>query len=110
MDKESLDFGQYLESMLSETQIKILAICLTNSIPVCFYGIGLGKSTLVEILRNANFEEVYAPEDCDSCSDQLSVLDKPGAVALCMQKDLSIGPYRKTLFLKRLFMRFARMF
>ena len=82
MDKELLDFGQYLESMLSETQIRILAICLTNSIPVCFYGIGLGKSTLVEILRNANFEEVYAPEDCDSCSDQLSVLDKPGAIAL----------------------------
>lgn len=110
MDKELLDFGQYLESMLSETQIRILAICLTNSIPVCFYGIGLGKSTLVEILRNANFEEVYAPEDCDSCSDQLSVLDKPGAIALCMKKDLSTDHYRKILFQKVSFMQFSRAF
>ena len=100
MDKELLDFGQYLESMLSETQIRILAICLTNSIPVCFYGIGLGKSTLVEILRNADFEEVYAPEDCDSCSDQLSVLDKPSAVALCMQKGFFDRPLPKNPFSK----------
>lgn len=100
MDKELLDFGQYLESMLSETQIRILAICLTDSIPVCFYGIGLGKSTLVEILRNANFEEVYAPEDCDSCSDQLSVLDKPGAIALCMKKGSFDRPLPENPFSK----------
>lgn len=100
MTKEERIFKQYLKSMFSETQISILAICLAESIPVCFYGIGLGKSTLVEILRNADFEEVYAPEDCDSCSDQLSVLDKPGAVALCMKKGSFDMPLPKNPFSK----------
>nr|DAY08729.1 MAG TPA: AAA domain protein [Caudoviricetes sp.] len=100
MDKELLDFGQYLESMLSETQIRILAICLTNSIPVCFYGSGLGKSTLVKILRNAGFENVYAPEDCGCNNAQWSVLDKKGVVALCMQKGSFDRPLPKNPFSK----------
>lgn len=100
MDKELLDFGQYLESMLSETQIRILAICLTESIPVCFYGSGLGKSTLVKILRNAGFENVYAPEDCGCNNAQWSVLDKQGAVALCMQKGSFDRPLPENPFSK----------
>lgn len=100
MDKELLDFEQYLESMLSETQIKILAICLTESIPVCFYGSGLGKSTLVKILRNAGFENVYEPEDCGCDNAQWSVLDKQGAVALCMKKGSFDRPLPENPFSK----------
>ena len=97
---EKETFKQYLKSMFTYTQRSILALCLIRHTPVCFYGSGLGKSTLVKILRNAGFENVYAPEDCDSCSDQLSVLDKPGAVALCMQKGSFDRPLPKTPFSK----------
>ena len=97
---EKETFKQYLKSMFTYTQRSILALCLIRHTPVCFYGSGLGKSTLVKILRNAGFENVYAPEDCDSCSDQLSVLDKPGAVALCMQKGSFDRPLPKNPFSK----------
>ena len=97
---EKETFKQYLKSMFTYTQRSILALCLIRRTPVCFYGSGLGKSTLVKILRNAGFENVYAPEDCDSCSDQLSVLDKPGAVALCMQKGSFDRPLPENPFSK----------
>lgn len=100
MTKEERIFGQYLESMFTKTQIRILAICLSRSVPVCFYGSGLGKSTLVKILRNAGFENVYAPEDCGCDNAQWSVLDKQGAVALRMQKGSFDRPLPENPFSK----------
>lgn len=102
MTKEERIFRQYLESMLTYTQRDILAICLKRHTPVCFYGSGLGKSTLVKILRDAGFENVYAPEDCGCNNAQWSVLDKPGAIALCMKKGsfdrpLSENPFSKSV-------------
>ena len=57
------DFVVYLQSMLTDDQIVVLARSLGKS-PISFYGTGLGKTRLVETLRNAWFKNVYAPEDC----------------------------------------------
>lgn len=65
-----------------------------------FNGLGLGKSALAVILRNAGFSNVYAPEDCNVDNAQWSVLDGTGAVALCMKKE----PFN-TLLLKDSFSR-----
>lgn len=100
MTKEERIFRQYLESMFTYAQRDILAFCLKRHTPVCFYGSGLGKSTLVKILRNAGFENVYAPEDCGCDNAQWSVLDKKGAVALCMQKGSFDRPLPKNPFSK----------
>lgn len=97
---EKETFKQYLKSMFTYTQRSILALCLIRHTPVCFYGSGLGKSTLVKILRNAGFENVYAPEDCGCNNAQRSVLDKKGAVALCMQKGSFDRPLPKNPFSK----------
>ena len=81
------DFIAFLKSRFTEQQIQILALCLAKNVPVSFYGLGLGKSILAAILRNAGFSDVYAPEDCDVDNAQWSVLDRTGAVALCMKKE-----------------------
>lgn len=81
------EFKEFLKSRFTEQQIQILALCLAKNVPVSFYGLGLGKSILAVILRNAGFSNVYAPEDCDVDNAQWSVLDRTGAVALCMKKE-----------------------
>ena len=81
------EFKEFLKSRFTEQQIQILALCLAKNVPVSFYGLGLGKSILVAILRNAGFSNVYAPEDCDVDNAQWSVLDRTGVVALCMKKE-----------------------
>lgn len=81
------DFVAYLQTMLSDEQIDVLARSLGKS-PISFYGPGLGKTTLVETLRNARFKNVYAPEDCDSVrSGCMAVCNREGAIALCMKKE-----------------------
>ena len=80
------DFVVYLQSMLTDDQIVVLARSLGKS-PISFYGTGLGKTRLVETLRNARFKNVYAPEDCDSISGCMAVCNREGAIALCMKKE-----------------------
>lgn len=81
------EFKAFLKSRFTEQQIQILALCLATNVLVSFYGLGLGKSILAAILRNAGFSNVYAPEDCDVENAQWSVLDRTGAVALRMKKE-----------------------
>ena len=60
---------------------------------ISFYGPGLGKTKLVETLRNAWFKNVYAPEDCDSIrSGCMAVCNREGAIALCMKKESFCTP------------------
>lgn len=80
------DFVAYLQTMLSDEQIDVLARNLGKS-HISFYGPGLGKTKLVETLRNAWFKNVYAPEDCDSISGCMAVCNHEGAIALCMKKE-----------------------
>lgn len=80
------DFVTYLQTMLSDEQIDVLARNLGKS-HISFYGPGLGKTKLVETLRNAWFKNVYAPEDCDSISGCMAVCNHEGAIALCMKKE-----------------------
>lgn len=84
---EKTNFIDYLRSMLIDDQIDVLARNLGKS-PISFYGPGLGKTKLVETLRNAWFKNVYAPEDCDSIrSGCMAVCNREGAIALCMKKE-----------------------
>lgn len=80
------DFVAYLQTMLTDDQIDVLARNLGKS-HISFYGPGLGKTKLVETLRNAWFKNVYAPEDCDSISGCMAVCNHEGAIALCMKKE-----------------------
>lgn len=80
------DFVAYLQTMLSDEQIDVLAQNLGKS-HISFYGPGLGKTKLVETLRNAWFKNVYAPEDCESISGCMAVCNREGAIALCMKKE-----------------------
>lgn len=80
------DFVVYLQSMLTDDQIDVLARNLGKS-HISFYGPGLGKTSLVETLRNAWFKNVYAPEDCDSILGCMGVCNREGAIALCMKKE-----------------------
>lgn len=83
---EKTNFIDYLRSMLTDDQIDVLARNLGKS-HISFYGPGLGKTKLVETLRNAWFKNVYAPEDCDSISGCMAVCNHEGAIALCMKKE-----------------------
>lgn len=80
-------FNTYLKTMLTDTQIQALAISVQNHSTVCLYGAGLGKSTLARIFRSADIHTVLAPEDCSTDADCYSVLDYPGAIALCMKNE-----------------------
>lgn len=93
-----MNFITYLKTMLTDTQVRILARALTDNCPVCFYGSGYGKSTLAETLRGAGYPNAYAPEDCTDNPDCNSVLTKPGAVALCMKKEPFTEPLKKDSF------------
>ena len=86
------DFVAYLQTMLSDDQIDVLARNLGKS-HISFYGPGLGKTKLVETLRNAWFKNVYAPENCDSVRlGCMAVCDREGAIALCMKKESFCTP------------------
>ena len=91
------DFVAYLQTMLSDEQIVVLARSLGKS-PISFYGPGLGKTKLVENLRNAWFKNVYAPEDCDSISGCMAVCNREGAIALCMKKESFCTPLSNDSF------------
>lgn len=80
------NFITYLQSMLTDDQIDVLARNLGKN-PICFYGTGLGKSTLVEMLHKAWFKNTYAPEDCRSDASCMSVLNREGTIALCMKNE-----------------------
>lgn len=80
-------FKTYLQSMLTDTQIRVLAEAVMSQNIVCLYGAGLGKSTLAKIFRSAGIHTVLAPEDCGTDTDCYSVLDYPGAIALCMKNE-----------------------
>lgn len=81
------NFITYLQTMLTDDQIDILAKNLGKN-HISFYGTGLGKTKLVEMLRSAWFKNVYAPEDCDSIrSGCMAVCNREGAIALCMKKE-----------------------
>ena len=95
------EFKEFLKSRFTEQQIQILALCLDKNVPVSFYGLGLGKSALAAILRNAGFSNVYAPEDCDVDNAQWSVLDRTGAVALRMKKRTSQYVITERFFFER---------
>lgn len=98
--RKEKEFKRYLGSMFTKTQIHTLAFCLLTDKPVCFYGSGLGKSTLVKILRNSGFKNVYAPEDSDTDAAQCSVVDTPGAIAFCIKKGSFDRPLPKNPFSK----------
>lgn len=80
-------FSTYLKTMLTDTQIQALALTVQNHSTVCLYGAGLGKSTLARVFRSAGIHTVLAPEDCSTDADCYSVLDYPGAIALCMKNE-----------------------
>lgn len=80
-------FQTYLQSMLTDTQIRVLAEAVMSQSTVCLYGAGLGKSTLALIFRNAGIHQVLAPEDCNADADCDTVLDHPGVIALCMKNE-----------------------
>lgn len=80
-------FSTYLKTMLTDTQIQALALAVQNHSMVCLYGGGLGKSTLARVFRSAGIHTVLAPEDCSTDADCYSVLDYPGAIALCMKNE-----------------------
>lgn len=73
--------------MLTDTQIRVLAEAVMSQNIVCLYGAGLGKSTLAKIFRSAGIRSVLAPEDCNADADCDTVLDHPGAIALCMKNE-----------------------
>lgn len=87
MEKEQKRFKQYLQSMFSDKQITVLAFCLRHQVPVCFYGTGLGKSTLAKLLKQHGFAAVYAPEDCGGEMGAMTVLNVPNAVAIRIKKE-----------------------
>jgi hypothetical protein len=80
-------FKTYLQTMLTDTQIRVLAEAVMSQNIVCLYGAGLGKSTLAKIFRSAGIRSVLAPEDCNADADCDTVLDQPGAIALCMKNE-----------------------
>lgn len=80
-------FKAYLQTMLTDTQIRVLAEAVMSQSTVCLYGAGLGKSTLARIFRDAGIRSVLAPEDCYSDADCDTVLDHPGVIALCMKNE-----------------------
>lgn len=80
-------FKTYLQTMLTDTQIRVLAEAVMSQSTVCLYGAGLGKSTLARIFRKAGIHQVLAPEDCGSDADCYTVLDCPGIIALCMKNE-----------------------
>lgn len=80
-------FKTYLQTMLTDTQIRVLAEAVMSQSTVCLYGAGLGKSTLALIFRNAGIHQVLAPEDCSADADCDTVLDHPGVIALCMKNE-----------------------
>lgn len=53
-------FQAYLQTMLTDTQIRVLAEAVMSQSTVCLYGAGLGKSTLARIFRNAGIHQVLA--------------------------------------------------
>ena len=52
----------FLHQILDERQVKVLQFALKTKAPVHFYGVGLGKSTIVEVLNAAGYKAT-APED-----------------------------------------------
>ena len=107
---EKTNFIDYLRSMLSDEQIDVLARNLGKS-HISFYGPGLGKTKLVENLRNAWFKNVYAPEDCDSIrSGCMAVCNREGAIALCIKKNRSARLYRTILFPEMRLLQVSRPF
>ena len=80
-------FKAYLKTMLTDTQIQILAMTVQRHSTVCLYGAGLCKSTLARVFRSADIDTVLAPEDCGIDADYDTVLDYPGTIALCMKNE-----------------------
>lgn len=61
-----MNFKNYLLSMLTETQVEVLRICLRDNSPVHIYGPqGSGKTMLVEGLRKLGFQNITEPCDID---------------------------------------------
>lgn len=81
---EYKNFNEYIKSMLTDTQCKVLRIQLSNVQPVAFYGKGLGKSMLALILQQAGYQ-AFAPEDVKTDCGPLTVPDVKGAVAFCVK-------------------------
>ncbi|MBQ9283859.1 MAG: hypothetical protein IJ773_03940 [Lachnospiraceae bacterium] len=88
---EKIAARHFLQDRLTADQVWILCCCLKYNVPVAVYGYGLGKSTLVARLRKADFQKVYAPEDCSAACSAMSVPDVLGAVALHVDKEKSPG-------------------
>ena len=80
-------FQAYLQTMLTDTQIRVLAEAVMSQSTVCLYGAGLGKSMLAKIFRSAGIRSVLAPEDCSADADCYTVLDRPGIIALSMKNE-----------------------
>lgn len=96
---EKTNFIDYLRSMLTDDQIDVLARNLGKS-HISFYGPGLGKTKLVETLRNAWFKNVYAPEDCDSIrSGCMAVCNREGAIdEVVHEKRIVLHAFTERLF------------
>lgn len=77
-------FLKVLDSCLTEKQIPVLKCALKEGVKVYFYGHGVGKSLLAEILNNAGFT-ADEPGTRINATGPLEVHDEEGVVAFCLK-------------------------
>lgn len=77
-------FMRVLNSCLTEKQIDVLRYALKIKAKVYFYGHGLGKSLLAEVLTNAGFE-ADEPGTRPNVKGPMEVHDEDGTVSFCLK-------------------------
>lgn len=77
-------FFKVLNDILTEKQIEVLRFALKTGAKVYFYGHGLGKSLLTEVLTNAGFA-ADEPGTRLNALGPMEVHDEEGVVSFCVK-------------------------
>lgn len=86
-----MDFRSYLESMLNKEQLNNLRFALNHDLRVHFYGSGLGKSELANLLKKEGFDNVS--ESGDDSNPGLGMWFIPdNVIAIEFKKDTFENP------------------
>lgn len=88
-----LNFEDYLESMMSCEQVRILRICLRTGAPIHVIGCqGSGKSCLVDGLRKLGFRNITEPYSRELLQPDTIPMEKEGLVVLLLKDSKAYFP------------------